>query len=86
MQQFHQKLLWTQQWLNGVSETRTPSKVPDDPLDDTQATAHVTDLQSPATKTDASFEIVSHKNDENASNTDFGVVSIPDSAPPWKHI
>ena len=81
MQQFHQKLLWTQQWLNGVSEIRTPPKKPEDPSDDTQATG----LLSRATGTDTSFEIVSQKNDEDASNSDFGVVSIPDSAPPWEY-
>jgi hypothetical protein len=85
MQQFHQKLLWTQQWLNGVSEIRTPPKEPEDPSDDAQATAHATDLQSRAAGTDTSFEIVSHKNDEDASNTDFGVVSMPDSTPPWEY-
>jgi hypothetical protein len=80
MQQAHQRLLWTQQWLTGVLETGTPSKVPEDPSDDTQATTHAKDFESPATGTDTSFEIVSHKDD------DFGVVSIPDfSAPPWKY-
>jgi hypothetical protein len=80
MQQAHQRLLWTQQWLNGVSETRTPSKEPEVPSDDNQATAHAADLQTPAIGTDTSFEIFSHKDD------DFGVVSIPDSAPPaWKY-
>ena len=69
MQQAHQRLLWTQKWLTGVLEIGTPPKVPEDPSDDTQATAHATDFQSPATGTDTSFEIVSHKNDEDASNT-----------------
>jgi hypothetical protein len=85
MQRAHQRLLWTQKWLTGVLEIGTPPKVPEDSSDDTQATAHAADFQSPATGTDTSFEIVSHKNDEDASNTDFGVVSIPDSAPPWKY-
>jgi hypothetical protein len=73
MQHVRQRLLWTRQWLSGVSEPGGPPKEPEDPSDDTQVRA---------TETDTSFEIVSRKNNENALNTDLGVVSIHDSGPP----
>jgi hypothetical protein len=73
MQHVRQRLLWTRQWLSGVSETGSPPKEPEDPSDDTQAIG---------TETDTSFEIVSRKNNEDASNTDFGAISIHDSGPP----
>ena len=94
MQQISQRLLWTQQWLNGVKETWTPSTESGNPSYDTQSpaarAASATDLHTPAAGTNTGFELVSRKkkkannnnNNTNDVSTNFGVISIPDSQPP----
>ena len=88
MQHISQKLLWTQQWLNGVKGTGKSPTEPGNPSDDTQSpdvpTTSATNTRPPATETDTSFELVSH-NDSDLPN-DFGVLSIPDPEPSIKEL